>query len=399
MLSSEHAVIRYEGAKALPDRLTRGRHGQYRQYAARMLLSYQRGVGLPKAELHRRVRAILIDEPDCPPARVAAFCRLLDDASEYDESAGQGAAELRLKVFELAAGRHPLVSEAQGVFERSEADVKREIAEQLGMEWEQINAKLYADVLENQPLKSFEGYASPEALLSRYNVAQVQACLYRATRVRLLLSGDFKRIIRQARMLRLLHEIRRQGEAYEVLLSGPASILHETRRYGVDFARLVPVLVACSGWYLQATVMTPWRREAALTLSHEDGLQSHLPPTPEFDSSVEEAFAGKWGPGAREGWTLHREAAILQEGQSVFFPDFVFRHESGKEACLEVVGFWTAEYLEKKRQTLLKFSRQRPMLAVCEKCLRPGASIPEDVIVYKTAIKCEAVLEALNRRS
>jgi len=29
----------------------------------------------------------------------------------------------------------------------------------------------------------------------------------------------------------------------------------------------------------------------------------------------------------------------------VFVPDFTFRHEDGTQACLEIVGFWTPEYL------------------------------------------------------
>lgn len=397
MLSSEQAIIRFERGQAIPDRLTRQRHAHYLSYAQRMLDVYRHGVGLTRADLHRSIRRILQDEPDCPPQRVSAFCKLLDDASEYDEDSSGGASELRLRVFQLAAKYHPLVTAAEGIFEHTETEVKGRIAEELGMPWGQIESALYADLIEFQPLEHFEGYPTPGDLLARYNVAQVQVCLYRATRVRLLLTGDFKRIIRYVRLLRLLHDIRRCNDGYEVTLSGPVSVLHETRRYGVDLAKLVPVLVACEGWYLQAAIQTPWKTQCTLKLSHEDGLRSHLPPTASFDSSVEEAFASKWGEEAREGWRLHREAVILQEHQSVFFPDFVFRHEDGREAYLEVVGYWTPEYLEKKRETLRRFRNQRILLAVCEKSLREGAEIPQDVVVYKTAIKVEPVMEMLRK--
>jgi predicted nuclease of restriction endonuclease-like RecB superfamily len=33
---------------------------------------------------------------------------------------------------------------------------------------------------------------------------------------------------------------------------------------------------------------------------------------------------------------------------SVFLPDFTLRHADGREALVEVVGFWTPEYLEEK---------------------------------------------------
>ena len=409
MLSSEQSIVEYADGQAFPDRLTQKRHAHYLDYATRMLRVYEHGIGRTRRDLHRAIEAIFTDELDCPTQRVAAFCKMLDDVGQYDEDARGQAADLRLRVFEFAAKYHPLVSCAEGIFEHTEAEIKSRVAQEVGMEWGQIDRALYADIIEFQTLKSFAGYPSAQAMLSAYNVAQIQACLYRATRMTLYLTGDFKRIIRRIRLLRLLHEIHRVdfvrtgrtgGAAeYRIDLSGPASLLHETRRYGVDMAKLVPVLLACEGWRLQATTLTPWKRPVFLKLSHEDGLSSHLPPSEPFDSGVEEAFAKKWGDEPREGWRLFREDVILHEGQSVFFPDFVFRREDGLEAYLEVVGFWTPEYLAKKRETIAKFRGHRILLAVAEACVRQGAAIPGSVITYKTVIKLDAVLDQLRLRA
>lgn len=395
MLRSEHAIITFENGQAVSDRLTQKRHGHYRQYANRMLDTYRSGVGMLRQDLHRAIGRIFADEPDCPPQRIAAFCRLLDDASEYDDDSKGESSQLRLRVFGLASAYHPLVTTSEGIFDHTEIETKQRIAREIGLSWEEIDGKLYADITEFQPLLRFDGYPSAEELLARYNVAQVQVCLYRATSVRLLLTGDYKRIIRYIRLLRLLHTIRRQGTAYCVELSGPASVLHETRRYGVDMARLLPVLIACGGWYLHAQIKTPWGRPAMLRISHEDGLRSHLPPAEEFDSSVEEALAKDWGEQPRDGWTLHREAVVLAEGQTVFFPDFALRHEDGREAYLEIVGYWTSEYLEKKQETLRRFRSKRILLAICQKSLPEGKTLPADAIIYKKTIKAESVLEAL----
>src|SRR5438874_1852669 len=115
-------------------------------------------------------------------------------------------------------------------------------------------------------------------------------------------------MLRYAKLARLMHSIRRQGDGrFEIRLDGPASALRATRRYGVALARFLPALVACRGWRLHAILQT--RRRGcfvSLDLSPADRLNSHLPPPEEFDSHLEEAFASRWGD-KREGWSLERE--------------------------------------------------------------------------------------------
>ena len=397
MLTSEHAIVAYERGQAVPDRLTRRAHAQYVEHARWMLLVYRRGIGKTRRELHRSVEGILAAEPDCETRRVHAFCKLLDDASEFDTDRGGRAAKLRLEVFSLAARHHPLVERRDQLFENTEAEAKARIAERLGRPWEELEAELYADVLDFQRLKAFGGYPDASALLSRYNVAQLQACLYRAERLVVVASADFKTILRYAKLARLLHDIRRLGPSrYRIELSGPASVLRETRRYGVCFARFVPALLACRGWTMRATVRTPWGSRASLALSSRDGLRSHLPPPEEFDSAFEETFARKFGD-ERDGWRLHREGEIVFEAQTAFVPDFVFRHADGTEVLFEIIGFWTPEYLASKRETLRRFRDRHVLLAVPERSLRPDAPVPDDVIVYKTALKLAPILAALER--
>src|SRR5690242_2350629 len=182
MLTAAQSIVCFERGLAIPDRLTRVKHRQYLAYAERMLAVYASGLGRPRRELHQSVRAILADEPDCDRRRVAALCKLLDDAGEFDADRGGEAAALRLRVFSAAAQHHPLVVNPDRVFERSEREVKGRIAAEIGRPWDEIDAALYADVLDRQALRRFNGYPSPAALLSRYNLAQVQACLYRAER-------------------------------------------------------------------------------------------------------------------------------------------------------------------------------------------------------------------------
>jgi hypothetical protein len=395
MLRSEHSIVVYDSGKAMPDLLTRKRHAHYLTYVKQMLAVYRTGIGRTRRELHTAIQNILAHEPDCDRRRIAAFCRLLDDAGEFADDSRGLAAELRLKVFSIAARYHPLVESADRIFERNETEVKNLIAGEVGKPWPEIEKGLYVDVIDFQPLLSFKGYPDEAALLSRYNMAQLQACLYKADSMTVYARGDFNSILRYAKLARLLHDIIRVGpNEYRFDFSGPQSVLHETRRYGVNFARFVPALAACRDWSMRASLRTPWGTRAVLAVSHKTGYVSHLPAPGDFDSSIEESFASKFGQ-EQEGWRLFREGVILHDGQTTFVPDFVFRHTDGREVLMEVVGFWTPEYLAKKRATLQRFRRHRILLAVAHRSLRPGAEIPPGVIVYKTALKVEAVMEAL----
>jgi len=397
MLTSEQSIVEFKSGRAIPDRLTQSTHRHYTKYAEKVLSVYHTGIGRQRRELHRQIESIFADEPDCPIRRIQAFCKLLDDKSVYQADSEGKAGKLRLQIFTEAGRFHPLVEQRDQLFEYDEKRIKTQLSDKIGLPWDKIEQSLYSDVIDFQRLERFDGYPNAQALLSRYNVAQLQACLYRAEGMVVSATDDFKTILRYAKLAHLLHDIvRLDSSKYCITFSGPASVLHETRRYGVNFARFLPALLACKGWEMTASVKTPWNKPAKLILSDKDGFSSHLPSPDEFDSTIEESFAEKFGT-KRNGWQLIREGEILHHQQKTFVPDFTFRHVDGIEVLLEIVGFWTPEYLAHRRETLQQFRKHRILIAVPEKSLREGATIGENILVYKTALKIEPLMEVLER--
>jgi predicted nuclease of restriction endonuclease-like RecB superfamily len=397
MLTSDQSIVEFKAGRAITDRLTQSRHGHYVKYAERMLAIYRDGKGRQRRQLHREIESLFADEPDCPVRRIQAFCKLLDDGSVFRTDPGGKAAKLRLDVFSRAARFHPLVEKPDRLFEHEETKIKAQLADELGLPWSEIEQCLYADVMDFQQLEQFEGYPNPSALLSCYNVAQLQACLYRAESMTVMATDDLKTIIRYAKLARLLLEIVRLGTSkYRITFSGPASILHQTRRYGVNFAKFLPALLSCKGWQMTASLKTPWNTPAKLNLSDKDGFTSHFPSPDEFDSGLEESLAERFGP-ARNGWRLIREGEILHDRQRTFVPDFTFRHEDGTQVLMEIVGFWTPEYLAHKRRSLQLFRHNKILIALPEKSVREGARIGENVLIYKTTLKLSSLMEALER--
>lgn len=400
MLTRELAIVEYRDMQAVPDKLTARKHAQYVDYAGRMCDTYSRSLGLTRREVHRAIHAIFALESECPPRRIDAFCKLLDEVSVYSTDESGLAAKLRQRVYRAAAPLHPLVTTADPWFEHNEQAAKQQIATELGMSWEEIDARLFSDIMEFHRLQEFRTYEDPKQLLARYNVAQTQVALFDAARMTVWATTDFKSILRYAKLARLMHTIRRSPDGYRFDFDGPASLFSRTQRYGVLMAKFLPGLLSCRGWRLEAKLIPRmWKGKITLVLDSECGLSSPVPAPAEFDSEVEQQFFERWGPEPRDGWTLTREAEILHQGQTVFMPDFVLKHESGRNVLLEVIGFWTPEYLAAKRATLEKFPDHRILLVVSEQTKGEFEASGPDIVTYKTVIKVDVVLAALRDQS
>ncbi|HBJ33950.1 MAG TPA: hypothetical protein DDZ51_04125, partial [Planctomycetaceae bacterium] len=76
----------------------------------------------------------------------------------------------------------------------------------------------------------------------------------------------------------------------------------------------------------------------------------------EFDSELERRIADLWETEPVEGWQFERDQEFLVQGQQVFTPDFLLSNNFGDKIPIEVVGFWTPEYLQEKHQRLQQFA-------------------------------------------
>jgi len=361
---------------------------------ARGLDVYRARAGQTRGQVRNAARLAL---EELRPDRIEPVVKLLDDAASWSWPPAARAGERRLAVFEAAASRHPLL----------ETDAAHAVlAEVLGAEdsGEAPVPRLYADYPEFHRLTGFPADYTAETLRADYDLAQAQALLYSATRVIVEARRDFKHILRYARLARLLHHVERirgKDDGYRFVFDGPNSILRRTRVYGVDFARFLAALVRLPDWRLTAEIelRRGWR-PFTFTLAAEDRLGAGLPAPPEFDSDLEEAIARKFGR-ERSGWTLHREAAVLDAGRALLVPDFVFRHEDGTEVVLEIVGYWTPEYVADKLRRLAAVRSVNLLVAVPRRLALRAGKLPATVLPFKRRLLLRDLLprlEAFRRR-
>jgi predicted nuclease of restriction endonuclease-like RecB superfamily len=422
MLTKELAIASYVDGQILPDRLNRTEHAQYIELAKQMCEAYRAGVGTARKSLHGQIQRILEADPACPIRRVGAFCKLLDDCSEFDAGKPKQTAELRQRVFRQAATLHPLVTNLESILDHSHVEVKAQIAALEKMTWPQLEQQLFSDIIEQHRLIKFPYPLDTNELLARYNVAQTQAALLEARQMVIEATGDWKGILRYAKLANLMHRIDSIPDGYRITLDGPASVLRGTHRYGVQMAKLLPGLLSCAGWSLVATIVpkglakytdTPWGRKQRWTLKLDDrcGLQSGIEPPKPTDSQVEEHLVENWelmrmlhgGKPVAGNWELLREGDILVRGQRVFFPDFTVVSPAGNRILLEIVGFWTPEYIRHKSEVLDTFA-DTPLLLAIPHSLKAqwkkhAFSKNHCVIYYRQQVSPGEIIQAIEENS
>ncbi|HTL87811.1 MAG TPA: DUF790 family protein, partial [Leptolyngbya sp.] len=277
---------------------------------------------------------------------------------------------------------------------------------------EQVKAGLYADLPENQILTSFEA-PTPEALIHRYNLSQVQGVFYRASHMVINAHrndpGQYKLLFRYMKLFQLMTYI--EGDAdhgFTLTIDGPTSLFKPSTRYGLAIAKLLPALLHVTRWSLAAELQindsySGKTRQGRFAIDSDCGLVSHYPPGKTYDSLLEAGFVDRWNK-AKTEWRLEREVDLIPIPGSVMIPDFRVVHPDGRSFLVEIVGYWRPEYLRKKFSQVRQSGRDDLILAVSERLNLEKAGVkvadtPAQIIWFKDQLFPKAVLEVLDRSS
>jgi predicted nuclease of restriction endonuclease-like RecB superfamily len=257
----------------------------------------------------------------------------------------------------------------------------------------------YADLDSELILERFDALPSPE-LLEEYNLSLTQTLLFDATELNFTASGDWQRIFYAIKKLGLIYEAYQDGR-FKVKIDGPASLFKLTRRYGTAMAKLLPVVIANPEWSVEAKILWKYTNEICdfkiESWKHRAMLKKPQLPTVSYDSSVEEDFAQHF-QALKSEWHLKREPDPILAGKQVIIADFSLERE-GIRVYVEIVGFWTVEYLLRKIEKLKKVEVK--MLVIVNESLACGkladlVSHPQlNIIYYRDRVPLSPILRHL----
>lgn len=231
-------------------------------------------------------------------------------------------------------------------------------------------------------------------------------------------------------------------KAVHLHLDGPASLFRISERYGNSFAKIFPALLRSKGWRLKAGILHKGYQGKRILNFTLDDSEKFFKITPEaavypetlspelqikekiekyeageetgkkageeaekearieeidaeeaaYDSTLEQMF----GSLSLGSWKIKREPTILKAGKYAFVPDFSLQRD-GMRVYLEIVGFWTPEYLENKIEKL-KQVKEPVILLIDRKLKCSEKDFPsQEVIFFDKKIPANKVMQILRK--
>jgi predicted nuclease of restriction endonuclease-like RecB superfamily len=314
--------------------------------AASLIEAYKNHVGKKKNVVKGFVDELEDEGYEYRFVRGLAF--ILDKRSVFKCTETLNPTDLRRRIFQASAklGFPTTHEKRKGIIETLAAELK--------LPPQAVEEGLYADLDSELILEKFDAPSALE-LLEDYNLSLTQTLLFDSTELSFTASGNWQRIFYTIKRLGLIYDVSKNGE-FHVKVDGPASLFKLTRRYGTATAKLLPVIIANKEWTVEAKILWKYTNEIC-NFKIESWKHRYLLKKPQvqavtYDSVVEEDFAVRFDA-LKSGWSLKREPEPVPTGRQVIIPDFSVERE-GIKVYLEVVGFWTLEYLLRKMEKLKK---------------------------------------------
>jgi predicted nuclease of restriction endonuclease-like RecB superfamily len=377
--------------------------------AERVAGIFSDAVGKRKGELLERLTEVENEGHDFKLVR--GLSTLLERRCTFEAESALNPVEARKAAFkEASRARASSPGERNGVLQK--------VSTELGVSQEALERTLFSDIEDELILKEFRPLKGPDTLLKYYNLAVTQTLLFKSLRVEFSASGNWKNIFRDIKRFGLIYSVERGGDGgYKVNLDGPLSLFKMTERYGTSIAKLLPQITAADSWTIEAEILARSRGGKVYSFEAgseelkdlitnvgrgedaiEEDQQTRVGPQL-YDSTTEEKFAKSF-LSYGTGWALKREPEPLIAGTHVLIPDFRFEKD-GMKVYLEVVGFWTPQYLERKIIKLNSIAGVDMIIAAdeslaCSKLERlKGKAL---VIYYRREVPLKPIIEHLRER-
>jgi predicted nuclease of restriction endonuclease-like RecB superfamily len=337
---------------------------------------------------------------------------LVATRSEFSTPAGAEPEAVRRSVFTHAAQMRAALGpgeylDRQRVLEKS--------AEELGISPEIIDQTLYADLRSAQRLESAPVH-NAAALVSEYELTQVQSVLLRAVRIEAEVQAArpdaYRELFRKLKFRQLLFRIEPlDAGGYRLEIDGPMSLFGATTKYGLELALSLPALLSCGQLRLKADLRWGKRREK---LAFEQ-TYAQAPAVQEHDgvrTEVADLLDALQGNADWQASLSDKLIDLTAQGGGVLVPDLELTRsapaakpskraaaaDSKPAVLVELLGFWSRDAVFRRIEAAKSAQSGRPpMLFVASSRLRVSEELLDGVeaaslYVYKGKINAQALL-------
>ncbi|HEX5063250.1 MAG TPA: DUF790 family protein [Kofleriaceae bacterium] len=208
-----------------------------------------------------------------------------------------------------------------------------------------VETMLWSDLPRERPVELPRGRPAERDVAAHANLSLVQRAMMRAQTVELRVRGDAGPLIHTAAARGLLTTVSRGDDGNTMLdIVGPLMLFHRTGVYGRALASLMPLLAECEGFELSLLSRS---REQLYPVDIASPVL--LPPVPANMQVPDTRLLRllKELKRAAHDIVVTLRPHPISAGRSLVCPDLGLERD-GRVTFVELVGFWTSEFLVKK---------------------------------------------------
>ena len=286
---------------------------------------------------------------------IKGFIHILESRLAFNEDAAVDPVLLREKLFTMAAE----IPASEFVKMNWRDRLVDSAAKEFGFSPAQIDSLMYGDLKSERQILSFEDI-DEETLIAEYNLTLAKSMLLYARKLTFTVelgdasSQSLRRLFQSLRFFNLLFDAQPVTDTiWQFEVDGPSAVLPQPQKYATSLASFLPVLYTFSAWHATSELEIDGKHVSwQLKPNDFDAPEQIIPERiPEETVHLMERI-----PQISKEWVVSRDYPILQFGpQAVWIPDFSMRNiVTDKVAHVEVLGFWRADYLNRRLKLLAK---------------------------------------------
>lgn len=370
-----------------------------------LLGEYARFQGLRQTDLKQRLAEPLPVRAPRVKQRIAQH--LLDKLSRVPLAVALPPREARQVLFSLAARRS--FCRTSSALGEARAAVINEAATEVQISPLALEAALFADLESERRVLEIPSALTPAALAEQANLAIALSLLARARSVSITLPGHAHShsqpepepvaLVRYARRSGLLCQVEPLGAlGVRLHISGPFALFRQTRVYARALTLLAERVLGSEAFEISAECRLAARGDAVTVGIHAGDPIARTRDLVPTETAVERHLARDFRRLA-PNWELLRDPSPLTLGPELVFADFELWQSEAPERhwWVEVVGFWTEEYLLRKLARLRAAGFERFILCVDSQRGCCPATLPENprIVPYRRRVDAKALLARL----
>ena len=376
-------------------------------FAAGIRKTYHDFLGAPRSEILEALEPRINSQRDLKLAR--GLWKLYDDQCIFTGDSSCDWAAMRRTLF---AHSSRLISNVQEG--KDDTDFRTEVFAAAGESVVPLSDNIYADLPDYERLSELPEI-TPELLLERYNVVLVQSLVLYAESLELAIeerdSAKMRRFFKYLKFFRLLADVSGSSRweegtpsAVRLKIDGPASILENSQKYGLQLASFFPALCRLKRWRIASEVKVQ-ERSLKLKLDETSALKCHYANFGAYIPEEIRMFHDAFRKMETTWKIIDRVPYLRMKNNQLIFPDFSFRNSAtGREFDLELFHPWHAGRIAERLDEIASDPESTLLIGVDRACVRGDDALQERIraadgcFLFRNFPGVENVRKALDAR-